>query len=253
MNIKHTTTWPQRRWQYCTVCIFMYFCWPKWLQNFLFTMTDSIWVFIYFFRCPKILGNRRGSRGFLRGSEVSGRPWFVGETTVGFVGCWYVVTFFFLFLTGIVTNKRPSQEMRHFTFQWRIFDLESDGSHLACQNTWNHVWRNPWRKPLIWMGFFPSEVILEGLGKWTNSQLCKHTSVGGCSVWCFFPSGCWLLMRLLIWFFLFGNNTPRCPRCPKCVLFFISERCWDSLFSIPAILELPLFQEKIHLYNPIYT
>ena len=216
-------------------------------------MTDSIWVFIYFFRCPKILGNRRGSRGFLRGSEVSGRPWFVGETTVGFVGCWYVVTFFFLFLTGIVTNKRPSQEMRHFTFQWRIFDLESDGSHLACQNTWNHVWRNPWRKPLSWMGFFPSEVILEGLGKWTNSQLCKHTSVGGCSVWCFSLQdvddwcGCWFdfsFLEIIL----------------QDVQDVLSVFCFSFLndvgtrfFSIPAILELPLFQEKIHLYNPIYT
>ena len=153
MNIKHTTTWPQRRWQYCAVCIFMYFCWPKWLQNFL-----------------------------LRGSEVSGRPWFVGETRgVCFVGCWYVVTWdFFLFLTGIVTNKRPSQERRHFILILKVMLTSSMKIHtLSCLEKSLDF---PSAKMFLFQRGHPWRA-----GEVDPLPTLQTHQCWGCSVWCFFP------------------------------------------------------------------
>ena len=59
-----------------------------------------------------------------------------------------------------------------------------------------------------------------------------------------------MLMRLLfdVVFWKSYSKTPRCPKCLMCLF----RGCWDLLFllkNLPASwnLELPLFQEKIHL------
>lgn len=179
MNIKHTTTWPQRRWQYCTVCIFMYFCWPKWLRTSFSEVQrclagHDLWV-------------KPG--GFV--SSVVDMSW------LGIFSCFW--------LELLPTNDHLKKwGISFWSWKWC--------SHLAWKYTHYHVWRNPWISPQQ-KCCFSKEVILEGLGKWTHSQLCKHTSVGDAQFDVFFPSGCSWLMRLLFFdvSLFVGNNTPRCP------------------------------------------